>query len=100
MTAITITLTPVIELSDDTFYELCQNNRDLRFERTALGELVIIPPVGGEGSSREAEAIIQLGVWNKQAKLGVVFSSSGGFNPMERIARLTLPGLFKLAGMP
>ena len=44
-----------------------------------MGELVIMPPVGGEGSSREAEAITQLGIWNKQAKLGIVFSSSGGF---------------------
>jgi Uma2 family endonuclease len=79
MSAITVTLTPVIELSDDAFYELCQNNRELRFERTAMGDLIIMPPVGGEGSSREAEAIIQLGIWNKHAKLGIVFSSSGGF---------------------
>jgi Uma2 family endonuclease len=79
MSAITVTLTPVIELSDDAFYELCQNNKDLRFERTAQGALIIMPPVGGEGSSREASAISQLWIWNKQAKLGIVFSSSGGF---------------------
>lgn len=79
MNAITLTLTPAIELSDDAFYELCQTNRDLRFERTAQGELIIMPPVGGEGSSREADAIAQLWTWNKQVKLGVVFSSSGGF---------------------
>jgi Uma2 family endonuclease len=79
MNAITLTLTPAIELSDDAFYELCQTNRDLRFERTAQGELIIMPPVGGEGSSREADAIVQLGMWNKQAKLGIIFSSSGGF---------------------
>ena len=79
MSAITVTLTPVIELSDDAFYEICQNNKDLRFERMAQGALIIMPPVGGESSSREASAISQLWVWNKQAKLGVVFSSSGGF---------------------
>ncbi len=79
MSAITVTLTPTLRLSDADFYELCQTNRDLRFERTAKGDLIIMPPVGGEGSSREAEVIIQLGIWNKQAKLGVVFSSSGGF---------------------
>ncbi|MBW4464492.1 MAG: Uma2 family endonuclease [Pegethrix bostrychoides GSE-TBD4-15B] len=79
MNAVTVTLNPVIKLSDDAFYELCQQNHDLRFERTAQGELLIMAPVGGEGSSREASAIAQLWSWNKQAKLGVVFSSSGGF---------------------
>ena len=79
MSAITVTLTPAIDLNDDAFYELCQTNRDLRFERTAQGALIIMSPVGGEGSSREASAISQLWSWNKQTQLGVVFSSSGGF---------------------
>jgi Uma2 family endonuclease len=49
MAAIVLNLKPFVELSDDQFYELCQNHRDLKFERTARGEIVIVTPVGGEG---------------------------------------------------
>ena len=59
MAAIVLNLKPFVELSDDQFYELCQNHRDLKFERTARGELVIVTPVGGEGGSREAELIVR-----------------------------------------
>jgi Uma2 family endonuclease len=72
-------LQPVIEMTDDQFYQLCQLNQDLRIERTAIGELIIMPPVGGEGSKRNADLTIDLGLWNRQTKLGIVFDSSGGF---------------------
>ncbi|PSB20241.1 hypothetical protein C7B76_06450 [filamentous cyanobacterium CCP2] len=79
MTAVTIDFSPLFELTDDDFYQLCQNNPDVRFERTAKGELVIMSPVGGEGGKREADLITDLNLWNRQANLGVVFSSSAGF---------------------
>jgi len=56
MAAIVLNLKPFVELSDDQFYQLCQNHRELKFERTADGELVIAAPVGGEGGSREADS--------------------------------------------
>jgi Uma2 family endonuclease len=52
MTALTVNLNAVIELTDEQFFQLCQANRDLRFERTPTGELIIMPPVGGETSNR------------------------------------------------
>lgn len=55
MASIVLNLKPFVELSDGQFYELCQNHRDLKFERTAQGELVIVAPVRGEGGSREAD---------------------------------------------
>lgn len=76
---IVVRLQPVINLTDDQFYEFCQLNRDLRMERTARGELIIMPPVGGESSKRNADLTIDLGLWNRQTRLGVVFDSSGGF---------------------
>ncbi len=33
-------------------------------------------PVGGESGNREADLIIDLGIWNRQTGLGYVFSSS------------------------
>jgi Uma2 family endonuclease len=68
-----------VHLSDEQFYQLCQNNRDLNFERTARGELIIMPPVGGDSGNREADLIIDLGIWNRQTNLGYTFSSSTVF---------------------
>ncbi|PSB31417.1 Uma2 family endonuclease [Chlorogloea sp. CCALA 695] len=80
MTAITLNLKPFVELSDDQFYQLCLNHRELKFERTAAGELVIMSPVGGVGGSREADLIADLVYWNRHSQLGgKVFSSSTCF---------------------
>ena len=79
METITLELNPVIELTDEQFFQLCQQNSDLRFERTASGELIIMPPTGGETSNRNADLTYQLQAWNRENKLGVVFDSSGGF---------------------
>jgi Uma2 family endonuclease len=65
-----------VDFTDEQFYQLCQKNSDLKFERTSTGELIIMPPVGGESGNREAEFIIDLGIWNRQTGLGYTFSSS------------------------
>jgi Uma2 family endonuclease len=65
-----------VHLTDEQFYQLCQNNQELKFERTPKGQLIIMPPVGGESGNREAELIIDLGIWNRQTQLGYTFSSS------------------------
>lgn len=36
------------QLTDEQFFQLCQDNRDLRFERNAHGDLTIMPPTGGK----------------------------------------------------
>jgi Uma2 family endonuclease len=68
-----------IDLTDEQFFQLCQNNRDLRFERTATGQLIIMPPTGSETSDRNAELTYQLRAWSRQNHLGKSFDSSGGF---------------------
>ena len=65
-----------VHLSDEQFYQLCQNNQELKLERNAQGELTIMSPVGGESGNREAELMIDLGIWNRQTKMGYTFSSS------------------------
>ncbi|MDB9517506.1 Uma2 family endonuclease [Roseofilum reptotaenium CS-1145] len=65
-----------VNLSDEQFYHLCQDNRELSFERTAQGELLIMPLVGGDSGKREADLITDLGIWNGQTDLGYTFSSS------------------------
>ncbi|WP_414619292.1 Uma2 family endonuclease [Calothrix sp. CCY 0018] len=68
-----------INLTDEQFFQLCQNNPDVRFERTASGELIIMPPTGSITSDRNADLTCQLRNWNQKYKLGKSFDSSGGF---------------------
>jgi Uma2 family endonuclease len=68
-----------IELTDEQFFQLCQNNRDLRFERNASGDLIIMPPTGSETGNRNIDLSYQLQGWSRQNNLGLAFDSSTGF---------------------
>ncbi|MFK0733902.1 MAG: Uma2 family endonuclease [Gloeotrichia echinulata GP01] len=76
MNTVIVNLDPIIHLSDEQFYKLCMANRDVNLEQSAAGKLIIVAPVGGESGNREAELITDLNIWNRQTKLGKVFSSS------------------------
>jgi len=79
MTAFTITLEPVIHVTDEQFYQLCQVNPDMKFERNATGDLLIMAPTGGETGSYNAEIVADFVIWNRQTRLGKVFDSSTCF---------------------
>lgn len=79
MTALVINLRPTIELTDDEFYRFCQQNPDLRIERTAEGALVVMPPTGGGSGKRNFSLTTQLGIWVEQTQLGEGFDSSTVF---------------------
>lgn len=79
MTAITVNLNPIIELTDEQFYQLCRANSDVKFERNAQGELIIMPPTGGGTGKRNIEIAADLVIWNRQTRLGVCFDSSTCF---------------------
>jgi Uma2 family endonuclease len=59
-----------LKLTDEQFFQLCQDNRDLRFERNSNGDMVIMPPTGGETGNRNSAINHQLYAWNCQNKLG------------------------------
>lgn len=79
MTALTLNLDAIVQLTDAAFYALCQANPAVRCERTAKGELIVMPPTGGDTGSRNFEIYIDLGNWNRQTKLGKAFDSSTMF---------------------
>lgn len=68
-----------IDLTDEQYFQVCQNNRDYRFERTASGKLLIMPPTGSDTGRRNIKVSAQLEVWNQKNNLGVAFDSSAGF---------------------
>jgi Uma2 family endonuclease len=66
-------------VTDDQFWELARTNPELRLERTAEGELIVMPPTGSEGGSYNAEVTTDIAIWNRRTQLGKVFDSSTGF---------------------
>jgi Uma2 family endonuclease len=71
MTAITLNLNPLGQLTDEAFSAICQANPEMKFERTAEGALVIMPPTGGETARIET--------WADADGTGLTFDSSTCF---------------------
>jgi Uma2 family endonuclease len=79
MTAININLNNVVKLTDDQFYQLCRDNPELKLERNSLGEIIVVPPTGGETGKRNAKITARFVLWNEESELGEVFDSSTCF---------------------
>jgi Uma2 family endonuclease len=71
---------PALEMDNAQFFEFCQINRDLRIERTAEGDLIIMPPAGGSSSHGNIELAYLFQAWARRDGTGRAFDSSGGFN--------------------
>ena len=67
------------DMSEEEFYEFCSLNEDYQIERTAGGDILIMPPAGFETGSRNADLIEQLRRWSRRDGRGVVGDSSSGF---------------------
>lgn len=80
METVTLNIPPAVGLTDEQFYQLCIANDEWRIELTAAGELIIMPPTGGESGIRNSGLTAKLYNWNEQAKLGKVFDSSTEFH--------------------
>ena len=70
---------PVLEMDDERLFDFCRINREWRIERTAEGELEIMPPTGGETSNRNIKLAARLQLWAERDGTGVAFESNGGF---------------------
>lgn len=55
-----LNLGPIVHLTDEQFYQLCQANQDIRLERTAMGVLIVMPPTGGETGKRGGDILGEL----------------------------------------
>ncbi len=68
-----------LELNDDQFAKICRHNPDLKFERTAKGELVIVALTGGNTGRRNLKLSGRLLFWIESTGNGEGFDSSTGF---------------------
>ncbi|MEB3226861.1 MAG: Uma2 family endonuclease [Synechocystis sp.] len=80
MTATVLRIPPAVNFTSEQFYDLCRINPNWKLEREATGDLVIMSPTGGETGARNADILIQLGLWNQRKSQGIVFDSSTGFH--------------------
>ena len=79
METLTLNIPPAVNLTDEQFYQLCIANEPWQLELTQTGELIIMPPTGGESGIRNSDITTDLSIWNRQTKLGKVFDSSTEF---------------------
>jgi Uma2 family endonuclease len=68
-----------LRVSDRLFTRLCRDNGDLRLERTARGELIVMPPAGTESGGRNAKLNQRLANWAESDGTGEYFDSSAGY---------------------
>ena len=68
-----------VQLTDEQFVLLCQENPELRLELTAQHELVIMPPTGSKTGWRNSKLTQRLANWAEADGTGLVFDSSTGF---------------------
>ncbi|MEO1403716.1 MAG: Uma2 family endonuclease [Cyanobacteria bacterium J06635_1] len=67
------------KMSDEEFVEFCLANRELRIERTAEGEIIVMPPAFSDTGNRNFKIAQQLANWTDQDGSGLGFDSSAGF---------------------
>ncbi|OBQ05402.1 MAG: hypothetical protein AN482_16710 [Anabaena sp. LE011-02] len=68
-----------VQMTDEQFFDFCQENRDLRIERNRFGDISIMSPAGSETGNREGNIFGQLWVWSEKDGTGITFSPSTGF---------------------
>ena len=73
-------LRPSSPVSDEELMRFSRQNRPYKIERNQNGDITIMTPVGGIGSTHEMYVASQLFSWTEQDGTGIDFSPSVGFN--------------------
>lgn len=75
-----INLSPLVNgITEESFYEFCRANADLRIELTSKGVLIVMPPTGGETGERNFNLTGSFHPWVKVNEAGLGFDSSTAF---------------------
>ena len=68
-----------LRATSEAFWRLCVANPDLRLERTARGEVIVMAPAGSESGWRNGKLTMRLGNWAEADGTGEFFDSSTGY---------------------
>lgn len=78
-TPLTVDLPFIMQMTNEQFYQFCLANPNLRIERNAKGEVLIMPPAFSDTGNRNIKIAQQLANWAEQDGTGEPFDSSSGF---------------------
>jgi Uma2 family endonuclease len=78
-TPMTVNFPLIQQMTTAEFYEFCLANQDLRIERTASGEVIILSPAFADTGNRNMKIAHQVANWAEQDGTGETFDSSSGF---------------------
>lgn len=67
------------KITEEEFFDFCMLNKDWDIERTKEGEIIIMPPTGGESCHSNFTLIGELAHWAKKDGTGLGFDSSTNF---------------------
>ncbi|SDE28459.1 Endonuclease, Uma2 family (restriction endonuclease fold) [Dyadobacter soli] len=73
------TFRTVRPMSDEEFFEFCQINDTLEFERDSHGNIILMSPTGTFTGNFHPHVLAALYNWNAESGLGEVFDSAAGF---------------------
>ena len=82
-----LVLRPLLKLDEEQFFQLVLQNPDQPLEQNAQGEVIVMAPTGTFTGSNRGEIFLQLALWNKTCKFGMVFDSSTLFRFSNGAAR-------------
>ena len=66
-------------MTEEQFFQFCQENDSINFERNSNGEIIIMAPTGSDTGAFNLGITSQLYSWNAKNKFGIAFDSSTGF---------------------
>lgn len=66
-------------MTDEEFFNFCQQNPDLRMERDHNKQIYIMAPTGYYTGGLNSGIFGELYIWNRKSNMGKVFDSSTGF---------------------
>ena len=73
--------------SEEDYWQFCAAHKELRIEMTKEGHMIIMMPVGSEGSHYNFNLTTRFGRWAEDDGSGIGFDSSGGFRLPNKAKR-------------
>lgn len=79
--------TDALNITEEDFFNFCQQNDFLRMERTSKGEIIVNEPAGDYTSRFNIKLATKIDIWNDTTGLGYAFESSAGFTLPNKAVR-------------
>ncbi|MGH9768718.1 MAG: Uma2 family endonuclease [Blastocatellia bacterium] len=67
------------DFTEEDFFEMCRQNPDLRVEMSKEGDIIFMPPTGGETSKHNFNLNTDFGIWIRNDGTGIGFESNALF---------------------